>query len=112
MSALGVKAVVSDTHSEQPGLAINDILGAIMGVQIPTKAVNWSHRPTAPRSPLQNSCVERTIGSIRCELLDHVIVTGERHLRYLFRDYADYHNNWRTHLGLGKATPLTRPDPP
>lgn len=65
--------------------------------------------PTAPRSPWQNGYVERTIGSIRRELLDHVIVTGERHLRSLLRDYAEYHNNWRTHLGLNKDTPLARP---
>ena len=64
--------------------------------------------PTAPRSPWQNGYVERVIGSIRRELLDHVIVTGESHLRCLLRDYADYYNTWRTHLGLDKDTPLTR----
>ena len=64
--------------------------------------------PTAPRSPWQNGYVERAIGSIRRELLDHVIIIGEQHLRYLLRDYADYHNNWRTHLGLAKDTPLPR----
>jgi hypothetical protein len=52
--------------------------------------------------------VERLIGSIRRDLLDHVIVLGERHLRRLLRDYADYHNTWRTHLGLDKDTPVTR----
>ncbi len=65
--------------------------------------------PTAPRSPWQNGYVERVIGSIRRELLDHVVVTGECHLRHLLRDYADYHNSWRTHLGLAKDTPLSRP---
>jgi transposase InsO family protein len=65
--------------------------------------------PTAPRSPWQNGYVERVIGSIRRELLDHVIVMGESHLRRLLRDYADYYNTWRTHLGLEKDTPLTRP---
>jgi transposase InsO family protein len=64
--------------------------------------------PTAPRSPWQNGYVERVIGSIRRELLDHVIVMGERHLHRLLRDYADYYNTWRTHLGLEKDTPLTR----
>ena len=65
--------------------------------------------PTAPRSPWQNGYVERVIGSIRRDLLDHVIVMGECHLRRLLRDYADYYNTWRTHLGLEKDTPLTRP---
>lgn len=65
--------------------------------------------PIAPRSPWQNGYVERLIGSIRRDLLDHVIVLGEHHLRRLLRDYADYFNRWRTHLGLDKDTPLTRP---
>ena len=68
--------------------------------------------PTAPRSPWQNSYVERVIeslgGSIRRDLLDHVIVIGEGHLRRLLRDYADYYNDYRTHLGLNKDAPLGR----
>jgi transposase InsO family protein len=48
--------------------------------------------PVAPRSPWQNGYVERVIGSIRRELLDHVIVFGERHLCQLLREYADYYN--------------------
>ncbi len=66
-------------------------------------------RPTSPRSPWQNGFVERVIGSIRRDLLDHVIVAGEGHLRRLLRDYADYCNDYRTHLGLNKDTPLGRP---
>lgn len=65
--------------------------------------------PTASRSPWQNGYVERIIGSIRRDLLDYVVVMGERHLCRLLRDYADYHNTWRTHLGLEKDTPSTRP---
>ena len=70
-------------------------------------------RPVAPRSPWQNGYVERVIesdgGSIRRQLLDHVIVTGEGHLRRLLRGYAGYDNDDRTHLGLNKDTPLGRP---
>ena len=51
----------------------------------------------------------RVIGSIRRELLDHMIVMGEAHLRQLLRAYADYYNTYRTHLGLDKDTPLGRP---
>ena len=43
------------------------------------------------------------------DLLDHVIVVGEGHLRRLLRDYAGYYNDYRTHLGLNKDTPLGRP---
>ncbi len=66
-------------------------------------------RPIAPRSPRQIGYLERVNGSIRRELLDHVIVMGEAHLRQLIQTYADYYNTYRTHLGLNKDTPLGRP---
>ncbi len=72
-------------------------------------AMGIRDRPVAPRSPWQNGYVERVIGSIRQDLLDHVIVLSEGHLRRLLREYADYYNSWRTHLGLDKDTPLGRP---
>lgn len=71
-------------------------------------AMGIRDRPTSPRSPWQNGYVERVIGSIRRDLLDHVIVMGEGYLRRLLRDYADYYNDYRTHLGSNKDTPLGR----
>ena len=65
-------------------------------------------RPTAPRSPWQNAYAERLIGSIRRELLDHVIVFGERQLRQVLSSYMTYHNEARTHLSLDKDTPIPR----
>jgi len=65
-------------------------------------------RPTTPRSPWQNGYCERLIGSIRKECLDHVVVFGERHLRYLLRSYAIYYNQTRTHLSLNKDSPVSR----
>ena len=72
------------------------------------RAMGIRDRPTAPRSPWQNGHAERLIGSIRRECLDHVIVLGERHLRHVLRSYARYHNGVRTHLSLGKDSPLPR----
>jgi transposase InsO family protein len=72
-------------------------------------AMGIRDRPTAPRSPWQNGHTERLIGSIRRECLDHVLVLGEGHLRRILRAYADYYNRVRTHLALGKDTPLGRP---
>jgi len=72
------------------------------------KAMGIRDRPTAPRSPWQNGHVERLIGSIRRECLDHVIVLGEAHLRRILAAYADYYNGTRTHLSLSKDTPLAR----
>jgi transposase InsO family protein len=66
-------------------------------------------RPITPRSPWQNGHVERLIGSIRRECLDHVVVLGERHLRQLLADYLTYYNGVRTHLALDKDSPFHRP---
>ena len=64
---------------------------------------------TAFRSPWQNGYVERVIGSIRREFLDHVIVMNENHLRKILREYFHYYNCQRTHLGLNKDSPESRP---
>ncbi|MGQ0660910.1 transposase [Sphingosinicella sp.] len=72
------------------------------------RAMGIRDRPIRPRSPWQNGHVERLIGSIRRECLDHVIILGESHLRRVLRAYADYYNRDRTHLGLDKDTPLGR----
>jgi transposase InsO family protein len=63
---------------------------------------------TAYRSPWQNGVAERWIGSVRRELLDHVVVFNEQHLRRLLRDYIAYYHDDRTHLGLDKQTPAKR----
>jgi transposase InsO family protein len=63
---------------------------------------------SAPRSPWQRAYVERLIGSIRRECLDHVIVLGERSLRQHLSAYADYYHRWRTHLALAKDAPEPR----
>jgi len=65
-------------------------------------------RPTAPRSPWQNAYVERLIGSVRRECLDHVIVLGETHLRRIVSMYARYYNEARTHVSLAKDTAISR----
>ncbi|HEY7424636.1 MAG TPA: integrase core domain-containing protein [Gemmataceae bacterium] len=63
---------------------------------------------TAPRSPWQSPYVERLIGSIRRELLDHVLVLNERHLRRLLSSYLDYYHRARPHMGLGHNAPEPR----
>ncbi len=73
------------------------------------RAMSIRDRPTAPRSPWQNAYVERLIGSVRRECLDHLVIFGEAHLRRVLRAYANYYNGTRTHLSLDKDTPLARP---
>ena len=68
---------------------------------------------TSPRSPRQSPFVERVIGSIRRDCLDHVIVLNERHLRRILRDYFSYYHTSRTHLSLNKDPPQPgRVEPP
>jgi transposase InsO family protein len=73
------------------------------------RAMGIRDRPITPRSPWQNGHVERLIGSIRREILDHVVVLGERHLRDQLANYSAYYNEVRTHVALGKDTPRHRP---
>jgi len=63
---------------------------------------------TGFRSPWQNGVAERWVESCRRDLLDHVIVLNERHLRRLLSDYVRYYHEDRTHLGLSKETPSGR----
>jgi len=72
-------------------------------------AMGIRDHPIAPRSPWQNGHVERLIGSIRRERLDHMVVLGEDRLHRMLADYASYYNGFRTHLSLGKDAPTRRP---
>jgi putative transposase len=67
---------------------------------------------TAPRSPWQKAYVERVIGSIRREWLDHVVILNERHLRHVLSSYVDYYHRTRTHPSLEKDCPHSRPIQP
>ena len=62
----------------------------------------------AARSPWQNCYVERVIGSIRRECLNHVIVINEWHLRRILKSYFRYYHESRTHLSLEKDAPVPR----
>jgi transposase InsO family protein len=83
---------------------------AIFSARVVSIVESLGIRParTAYRSPWQNGVAERWIGSVRRELLDHVVVFNERHLRQLLRQYVAYYHHDRTHLALAKATPAGR----
>src|SRR5213080_924967 len=72
------------------------------------RAMGIRDRPISPRSPWQNPYVERLIGTLRRDCLDHILIVGERHLRRVLTSYSLYYNETRTHLGLGKYAPLRR----
>ena len=67
---------------------------------------------SAPCSPWQNPYVERLIGSIRRECLEHVMVLGERHLNRILTSYLANYHHWRTHLSLEMGCPEPRPIQP
>jgi putative transposase len=62
----------------------------------------------APRSPWQNPHAERLIGSIRRDVLDHVIVLNDRHLKRVLTAYIAYYHRFRTHLALEMNCPQPR----
>ena len=60
------------------------------------------------QSPWLNGVAETFVGNCRRDLLDHVIVLNERHLKRLINEYLNYYHDDRTHLGLDKETPAGR----
>ena len=72
------------------------------------KSFGIQPKRTSFRSPWQNGVAERWVGNCRRDLLDHVIVLNERHLKRLMIEYISYYHEDRTHLGLEKNTPACR----
>jgi transposase InsO family protein len=102
---------VTETFSwdEAPRYLIPDRDGAFgPAYTLRIRAMGIRDRPTAARSPWQNGYVERLIGSIRRECMDHAVVLSEAHLRRILRSYAAYYNQVRTHLSLSKDAPVAR----
>jgi transposase InsO family protein len=95
--------------NEAPRYMIRDrdrIYGAVVTRRL--RAMGIRDKPIAPASPWQNGFVERLIGSIRRESVDHMIVLGEAHLRRILKSYARYYNGLRTHRSLNKDAPVSR----
>jgi transposase InsO family protein len=63
----------------------------------------------APQSPWQRAYVERVIGTVRRECLDHMIVFSDRSLFRYVAEFREYHHRSRTHLALKKDSPEPRP---
>jgi transposase InsO family protein len=72
------------------------------------KSFGIQPKRTSFRSPWQNGVAERWVGNCRRDLLDHVIVFNERHLKRLMTNYVRYYHEDRTHLALAKGTPAGR----
>ena len=90
-------------------ILLHDRDGAFAAVATTLAGMRIQTVRTAPRSPWQNAYVERLIGSIRRECLDHVIVANAAGLRRVLAAYVAYYMRSRTHLALAKDTPTPRP---
>jgi putative transposase len=97
---------------QAPRYLVHDRDPAFQAVTATARAMGIEAVRTAPRSPWQNAYVERFIGSLRRECLDHVIVLTAAGLRTILKSYVAYYTNAGTHLSLGKDAPEKRPVSP
>jgi putative transposase len=96
-------------NEDSPSYLLHDRDGAFAGLAGTLAAMQIHDVVTAPRSPWQNAYVERFIGSIRRECLDHVIVLSAAGLQRIANAYVAYYTRSRTHLSLEKDSPTPRP---
>jgi len=91
-----------------PRYLLDDRDLSFAGFGATAEAMAMTNVLTAPHAPWQNAYVERFIGSVRRECLDHVIVLNAAGLRRLLRQYLEYYERSRTHLLLEKDAPISR----
>jgi putative transposase len=60
---------------------------------------------TPIRAPRANAIAERFIGTLRRECLDHLLITGQRHLAAVLREYTQHYNAHRPHRSLHQRPP-------
>ena len=95
--------------NDAPRYLLHDRDHAFEHMEATAKARGIEEVVPAPRSPWQNAFVERFIGSVRRDCLDHVVVFNEAGLLRLMTLYRAYYERSRTHLSLDKDAPLSRP---
>jgi putative transposase len=96
-------------HDEAPRFLVFDRDSTFSEAVMATiRSFGIEPKRTSFRSPWQNGIAERWVGSVRRELLDHVVVLGDTHLHRLLREYVAYYNEDRCHLSLGKDAPQHR----
>lgn len=95
-------------RDDAPRYLIRDRGLAFAGVGATAAAMAITEVLAAPRSSWQNGHVERFIGSVRRECLDHVIIFNAAGLRRVLRRYVEYYERSRTHLALHKDAPVSR----
>ena len=67
---------------------------------------------TPVRAPRANAIAERWIGTLRRECLDHLLITGHRHLAAVLQEFVEHYNTHRPHRSLDQHQPARRTSPP
>jgi transposase InsO family protein len=75
------------------------------------RSTGIDHIRTAYRAPRMNAIIERFLGSVRRERLDHVLVLSEPQLLRVLREYVVYFNSVRPHQGLAQQIPEPPAEP-
>ncbi len=101
VEALGVDVAPERLIRDRDG-----IYGAVFDARVDHLGIE--QLKIAPRSPWQNAYAERFVGTMRREVLDDLIVLGERHLLRAVREYVAYYNEDRPHMSLGADAPNPR----
>jgi putative transposase len=101
-----VEAIGPDVSVQRLIRDRDSIFGSVFDARVKNFGVHQMR--IAPRSPWQNGFAERWVGTLRRELLDHVIVLGERHLLRLVRGHVVYYNEDRPHMSLDGDAPVPR----
>jgi len=102
-----VNAFPYDTAPEYLLRDRDSIYGSVFAQRVAGMGIE--QKLIAPRSPWQNPCVERLVGSIRRECLDQVIVFHERQLKQILESYCEYYHKVRPHRSLSHDSPIPRP---
>jgi transposase InsO family protein len=94
------------THGDRESLAGTEDPDSIFSADVARSITGFGIDPrrTAFQSPWQNGTAERFVGTVRRELLDHVVVLSEDHLRRLLREYIEYYNAERVHTSISDAS--------
>jgi putative transposase len=60
---------------------------------------------TPVQAPNANAVAERWVGTLRRECLDHLLITGRRHLLHVLHNYVKHENRRRPHRSLDLSAP-------
>ena len=75
------------------------------------KAAGLRTITTLPKTPRMNAICERVNGNLRRELLDRILISGERHLTWVLRQYVRHYNSHRPHQSRQQRPPDMQAQP-